>query len=74
MEGAKRENTSLLNREVGNMYGELEWLKVRRLAQQGLKYMKIGRELGIDRPTVKKLLLMPQAAAAFSSGEAIDSG
>jgi transposase len=42
------------------MYGELEWLKVRRLAQQGLKYMKIGRDLGIDRRTVKKLLLMPQ--------------
>lgn len=36
--------------------------------------MKIGRELGIDRPTVKKLLLMPQTAAAFSSGEAIDPG
>lgn len=27
MEGAKRENTSLLNREVGNMYGELEWIR-----------------------------------------------
>jgi site-specific DNA recombinase len=60
--------------EVGNMYSDLEWLKVRRLAQQGLKYTKICRELGVDRPTVKKLLLMPQAAAAFSSGEAIDPG
>jgi len=60
MEGVKRENTSLRNGEVCHMYGELEWLKVRRLAQQGLKYMKIGRELGIDRRTVKKLLLMPE--------------
>ena len=60
MEGIKRENISLVNREVCHMYGELEWLKVRRLAQQGLKHMTIGCELGIDRRTVKKLLLMPE--------------
>lgn len=56
----KKENTSLNNREVFYMYGELEWQKVRRLVQQGLKHMAIGRELGIDRRTVKRLLCMPE--------------
>ncbi|MFQ6110205.1 MAG: IS21 family transposase [Candidatus Aminicenantales bacterium] len=59
MSGIKRENTSSENREVCHMYGEVEWLKVRRLAQQGFKPMRIGHKLGIDRRTVKKLLLMP---------------
>lgn len=56
----KKENTSLRNREVSYMYGESEWLKVHRLSKQGLKHMAIGRELGIDRRTVKRLLFMAE--------------
>lgn len=48
------------------MYGELELIKVQRLAQQRLKYMKVGRELGIDRRTVKKLLSMPEPSRPSS--------
>jgi len=42
------------------MYGETEWLKVRRLARQGHKHLAIGKKLGIDRRTVKRLLFMPE--------------
>jgi len=55
-----RENTSLRNREVCHMYGELEWMKVKSLARQGYGYKPIGRELGIDWRTVKKLFFMPE--------------
>ncbi len=60
MVGQKSKNSSLRKKEVGYMYGESIWLKVRRLARQGFKYMTIGKKLGIDRRTVKKLLFMPE--------------
>lgn len=57
----KRENTSLRDREVSYMYGTSEWQEVRRLARRGLKYRTIGRKIGKDRRTVKKLLFLPEA-------------
>ena len=43
------------------MYGEIEWMQVKRLRQEGYGYKTIGRELNMDRRTVKKLSLMEEA-------------
>jgi len=59
MSERKRENTSFRSREVRPMYGEIEWLKVKSLARQGYGFKPIGRKLGLDWRTVKKLFYMP---------------
>lgn len=51
-------NTFSSKHEEVKMYGEIEWMQVKRLRQEGYGYKTIGRELNMDRRTAKKLSLM----------------
>jgi len=65
---------SLRNEEV-RMYGEYEWRQVKRLRKKGCRYTEIGRELNINRKTVKKLSLMrnpPRRGKRREKGSKLD--
>ena len=42
------------------MYGKDTWVNARSMRAQGMSYVEIGKTLGIDRRTVKKLCMMEE--------------
>ena len=61
-----KDNTSRGTREGSPMYGELEWMRVKGLGRFGRSFKSIGRELGMDWRTVKKLFYLPEPPRARS--------
>ena len=69
------DNTFSSTKDGGvKMYGEKEWIEVKRLRGQGYGYKSISRQLNMDRRTVKRLSLLetPPVSRRRKRGSRLD--